>query len=441
VDAWDAYCQQVAELSPRIDSRLVELHTDSGLRVTTSEARFLAYSQTSGVRPAVLAAGRADGTSWWHGVQPVWSLDPLWLRHAEICWRYYRSPNRVRLSRLDPVLVQAKHILYPGNDWRPDANCEGGPLESGGHTFGWGFGVHASTELHFQLPEFSSAVHSWLGLDGSIGEGGCVQARVLLGSGDSPPEELFRSPPLVGSRGVIRTDRLPLRADDASETAGSPLLLILAVDADVDNAPEGADPFDIRDRFNWLEPELEVDAAVLAKRLGRYVGRLIPAWQGWELVSEPIATNRWDSLDSRDPCFRLHVAPRDEAVVLRRQVQVTSAATCLLVGVGRCAPGTTSGRIQVAVDGQRLADWEVPVLETPQLPAPRRVLLGDYQGREVLLEVRHVGDGPASFVDWYRLEVRGQKRNYPPKARGQKSEISAGLRQLTTDNRQLTTDN
>jgi hypothetical protein len=112
--------------------------------------------------------------------------------------------------------------------------------------------VHAYCELQFELPSCVRAFQSQVGLDESVGRGGCARGLVYVNR--VAPEPLYRSQPLIGSRQIAQTGTLPL----AGPAGGQHTLLLVADPIDRD-FPPGADPLDIRDMVDWLEPLLELD--------------------------------------------------------------------------------------------------------------------------------------------------------------------------------------
>jgi len=153
----------------------------------------------------------------------------------------------------------------PGGEswpWKANRNTQGGLLRSAGWTSSWGFGVHAQSELHFPLPPQAKAFRSRIGLDRLAGKGGCVRARVFMDSTEGAP--LYESPFIVGSDKLLDTGSVPLAA-----SKGRPHHLILQVDPAHQGRPDGADPLDIRDIFDWLSPQLELDPVKVREQTAR----------------------------------------------------------------------------------------------------------------------------------------------------------------------------
>ena len=85
-DPWDCYYNELARLVPDGSGRLVRIQTDEGLLATVSPNWW---------HPAG-AGGDQDSSSWWHVVQPAWSLDPLCVRFATVRVLSSFAPTRCR---------------------------------------------------------------------------------------------------------------------------------------------------------------------------------------------------------------------------------------------------------------------------------------------------------------------------------------------------------
>ena len=245
-DTWQDYFDELAALCPNGAGRLQQLETADGLVATASQDRFAAN-------------GTADYQLCVHGVQPAWSLEILWIPTVQIWMRRFFAPHEVPLSRVWPAASKQRSLLGgSGQPWRMNRNVQAGPLRSGGQEFGWGFGVHAFSELQFDLPLFAVAFRTTVGLDRIAGKGGCARARVFADTASSTP--IYESPLLIGSDNAFDSG-------DIRFATGPRKRLILQVDAAHDNRPPGTDPFDIRDMTDWLDPLLQLDPEKLKVEL------------------------------------------------------------------------------------------------------------------------------------------------------------------------------
>ena len=67
-------------------------------------------------------------------------------------------------------------------------------------------------------------------------------------------QPFFRSEILIGSAKSVDTDW-----KNVSVTEGKSDNVILTADPIINQRPEVADPFDVRDCLNWIEPEWKLD--------------------------------------------------------------------------------------------------------------------------------------------------------------------------------------
>ena len=72
--------------------------------------------------------------------------------------------------------------------------------------------------------------------------------------------------------------------------------LVLAADDAHAGRPAGADPFDVRDAVDWADPMLVLDEATLVAGQAARLPRLVPAWEGWTVATDPGTTVRVQSL-------------------------------------------------------------------------------------------------------------------------------------------------
>ena len=150
----------------------------------------------------------------------------------------------VPLSLFAPERVTQSGVLGSSWKWQADRNVAGDELCSGGVRCLWGFGVHAPNEIVFQLPDSARAFRSGLGIDASVGDSGCVVAKVYVNQASGTP--LFQSKPLFGSRTAISTGDIAL----ASGNGAARRLVLVVADGGDANSPN-ADPLDIGDHFDW----------------------------------------------------------------------------------------------------------------------------------------------------------------------------------------------
>ncbi|MBL7134810.1 MAG: NPCBM/NEW2 domain-containing protein, partial [Phycisphaerae bacterium] len=343
--------------------------------------------------------------SWYHMVQPVWSLDPLWMPFRSIHTRWSFAPDQVPLSRVYPAATVSPSLL----PWHLDRNSVGQLLRSGGRQHGWGFAVHAYSELSFALPQCAKSFRSRLGLDRLVGTGGCVRARVYVGSVKTRP--LYQSPLLVGSKKTVDTGWIPLRLPSKG-----PKRLILQVDPAHDNRPPGADPLNIRDKLDWLDPQLGLDMAKLQDEVRRRIGQRIQAWQGWTVTLDQRGVYTWTGyLDKTEGsgagCFRTMIRAQGQPLRLSREMTIAPGDNWLVVHVGVPTGRSLQPKtITLHVGDQEIQPQKIPTRQAWQrLDAPLVFPLAKYRGKKVTLELKQATDG--KFLYWRDL---GTSKELPP---------------------------
>lgn len=379
---WEAWQRQLAALSPTLASPILRMDLADGTRLTTSLERMRARS-----------LGSDEPEKWFHLVQPAWSLDLLAVPHRKIRRRTLFGPHEAPLSAIEPSA--SRHRAIFSQAWgiaRTDANVRGEALRAAGREFGWGFGVHAAHELEFELPRPARTFHAKVALDPTAS--GCARARVQLGE-----RSLFESPPIIASGQAVDCGPLSLTASRAR--------LVLIADAVVAGRPTGAEPFDIGDLFNWLEPIIEFDPTDLRREVEPqylFAHSTLATWSAdpvsagnWRLL------NRFDESDVAAPCYRL-LASLDGPLTLTRDVAVRRERGEMLLTLGR--PGETSAKasIEISLDGRRVHREALPAAASAE-PLRIAIPLANARGDSVEISVRIDPAGKPALVDWRGLKL------------------------------------
>jgi len=343
--------------------------------------KFLLVLESAKSKYAFARVGTSE--TWTHIIQPVWSLDPLWVPFRTIRMRWSFAPQQVPLCRLRPVAT----ISPPFLSGFTNRSFAGGPLRSGGQPYAWGFAVHAYSELRFSLPKFASAFRGRIGLDNVVGPGGCARARVHVGSSAGKPA--YESPLLIGSKKTVDTGRVSLKLPPAG-----PSQLILQADPVDRDAPPGADPLNIRDKLDWLDPRLELDTTGLQEQVGRQVGPLMAASPGWRLPLDRRGDYIWtthfdEKLKPGARCFWTMLQAGGQPLTLRREMTIGPADKWLAVHLG--LPGGENpapDAVSLRVGKQGVGPRKIPLRQQWQdRPAPLVFPLSQYQGKKVTLDL------------------------------------------------------
>lgn len=389
-DPWDVYFENLAVVPLDMSQRLMRLETFGGLAATCPPTRFQARS----------VSGEPSG--WFHMVQPVWSLDPIWLKHNQVQWRRFFLPSEVPLSQIEPDRAEQISSIGVGWNWQVDRSVRGEPLRSGEKTYGWGFGVPAYCKLEFPLAPLAVKFRTQLGLDEAVGRGGCARGLVFVNKADGQPA--FESKTLVGSNEVQDGGTIDLAAVD-----GGPKLLTLVADPTPADRPPGADPLDIRDMVDWLEPLVELDAGKLKAELTSRIPRTIPSWSGWTLKlndeSQLLYRNVWDYNQPNNGRYRLEYGAKAGPLRLTRTLTLTGQQNFLALLVSRFAQDTAPAEIEVLIAGERAAKFEVKERRAGDIVDAQLVPVSKYQGREVTIELVQTSKSDQGLVEWRGIEL------------------------------------
>jgi len=351
--------------------------------------RYAAQLESYKARRDALPGPEGNPDTWLHMVQPAWSLEPLWVPFKTIRMRWSFPPDKVPLSRMQPTETVSPSLLQ----WRVDTNVAGGLLRSGGQLHGWGFGVHAYSELKFALPPEAVSFRSRLGLDRFVEGGGCVRGKVYLGSTKTKP--VYESALLIGSKKTADTGAIRIPSSPKGRTD-----LILQVDPASRNHPPHADPLNIRDKLDWLEPQLALDQGRLRGEIGRRVGFHVPAWHGWTVKFDSRGVYTWGSwLDwaarYERGLFLPVIGAKGQPLKLSKEITVPAGDKWLVVHVG-----FPDGRdlkpkvVTLRVGEEEIQPEAIPIKQYwRRRTAPLVFPIEKYRGKKVKLELAQRPDG------------------------------------------------
>ncbi|MCA9249340.1 MAG: NPCBM/NEW2 domain-containing protein, partial [Planctomycetales bacterium] len=238
------------------------LHTASGGRLTV---------------PRELARGDIEkasgGASPRFAVQPLWSLDPLYLFHDDIASASQLRLREVPLSLFEPVAVEQRSAIshWP---WQANASLQGEPLRVEELVSDLGLATHSYTALTFALPEQAEELFTVVGIDPACRRGGCARASIHRESASGL--EIWRSDFLRGGQSPVRVGPLDVRGAKQ---------LTFVTDFAHDGRPTGADPFDIRDFVHWLMPFVRLQPDAWNKFPPREPDQLMPELAGWQIAA------------------------------------------------------------------------------------------------------------------------------------------------------------
>lgn len=398
-DFWQRYFEELAVLSPQGQNaqgqgRLYQLETTDGLMVTSSKDRLAIHAQ----------GGANEPHRWFHGVQPAWSLDVLWVPNEKVWLRRSFAPHEVPLSRIPPKEFKHESTLVKLRDpFQRDRNLSGEPLRSGAREWGFGFGATTTTSLTFDLPSGAKTLRGSIGLDRMAGAGGCAKGEILFGEKDV--QKLWESPPLVGSDQTHDFGPLPFPAAEKPQ-------LTLRADALHQGRPAGADPFEVRDFIDWLDPLVEFDPAVLQPLVRSSIPSTVPAWSQWEVDVAGVVPDKppkFESvLDKRTLPWRYRTAVLlEQPLVLTRKITLSPHAQWLVMHLVRSKNEGNEPRLETRIGGELVSDLKIPADKDPR---PLAVPLVGYQGhqRGIDVELRLISEPSSGSVEWRSIRTVDQ---------------------------------
>jgi hypothetical protein len=404
-DPWNVYFEQLATLSPNLGSRLLQVETSTGLTLTASTERY---------RPQ-FSGDKNKSEDWYPLFQPAWSLDPISVPFKEIrTWRFF-SALEPPMTLFEPTAARLNPVFSGGWNWQRNLSVQQSPLKNVSLLSGWGFGVHAPTELVFALHPTVTGIRSRLGLDNVVEKGGSAEALIALSTNEAAP--LYKSGVLIGSDKTADSNWLNVTA-----SADGKALLKLKADPAITTRPKGSDPFDIRDCIDWLEPQWRLDAAKTKLEVQSRQVQSLVALGRWKLSSkafpgeltdaekkaakeDPMAAGitvagfRDDTIPEA-PRYRLALQPQDQFVVVSRDVDIAPNDRWLALCVSRHPAATTPTLAQVRINGRAILQQVVPDRTARADPDPILAPVSDFVGKKARVEVVLIAQGDKSLIDW-----------------------------------------
>ena len=397
-DFWERYLEELAVLSPQGTARLYQLETTEGLIVTGSKDRLAIHTQ----------GGANEPHRWFHGLQPAWSLDILWVANEKVWLRRSFAPHEVPLSRIPPTQVKQEAMLGKvGDPWQRDRNLALEPLRSGAREWGFGFGVSTTTDLLFDLPPGAKTIRGSIGLDRLAGKGGCAKGIIAARAAEITAK-LWESPVLQGSD--LAHDFGPLPCPAPSE----PQKLVLRADALHQGRPAGADPLEVRDFVDWLDPIIEFDPAIWLPAIRQRIPRTLPALAGWQVDMTgvvPAKPPKFEPLLQTAPSpgrYRTGVV-LEQPLVISRKFRPTPQDQWLLMHVTRPNNQGTEPRLEARIQGELVGEFKVPQ-DGPNV-RPLAVPLVGYQNSkqpEIEVKLTLFSEPSSGPVQWRSIRTAEQ---------------------------------
>lgn len=156
-----------------------------------------------------------------------WCVSPVWQRKKtlrldldEISLVQMMGGRVQYLSQLTPIAIKEQTILAPPQPYRMDRSCQGDAISIAGKRYPWGIGVHANSELTFDLKGRFKWFRSDVGIATRMGKRGSVIFSVWTDG-----KKVYDSAIVRGSDGrtkpvkvsVARKRRLMLKVTSAGD--------------------------------------------------------------------------------------------------------------------------------------------------------------------------------------------------------------------------------
>lgn len=312
-------------------------------------------------------------------IQPLWSLDAIWINVEEVSSIAYRRPNEMPLANL-PVDEADQTKLLHAWKWQRNANVAGGRMavkERGANT---GFGVHANQSIAIELPPGAQKISGFVGIDQMVGRRGCAQTFIRRDSLNG--KELWKSDFLRGGEPAAHFTNVDVNGAKQ---------VVLVADAAASKFPSGADPLDIGDHVDWLAPVATVDLKAVHPQLP--YADWVAALTSWKLPDNAEKrlkiVNFWNerlkqwrtALDiEHDGEFK------EKPFSLTRNEKITLRNALVFGEVARSSDGQGSHSVYVLVDGEKINSSGNGGLSTTYLRKHRSSIrtwdLGDLVGGE-----------------------------------------------------------
>lgn len=341
-------------------------------------------------------------------IQPAWALDAIRLDDEAIVFRTYRRRDEIPLSQLPVASVEYRNALHRW-PWQRNRNVLGTALHAGQVSADLGIGTHSHTEVTFDLPPEARQFYVQVGLDRSVGDGGCVRCRIHRDAVGGP--QLFQSGYLTGSQEPTKVG--PLNIQGAQRLA-------LVTEFGHQGRPAGTDPLDIRDHVDWLMPWVTVDLSAIEKAPFEFARWFAPlaGWTADDATRQRLSGRTW--WNAREGRWVMALVPDAtkniadaQPVTFTRRVQISLSNAYIYAAAGRDTADTTHHTIQLLIDGephQTTLNGDLRTNAGPGTLNDRVWVLGKFINKEATLSlvVTPQGDGnakPAGIV-WGSVAMR-----------------------------------
>jgi hypothetical protein len=311
------------------------------------------------------------------------------------------SSDEMPLTWLTPSRSEHQGMLFASSVAGAALSvAQGKTLFSGNLEHAWGIGVHAEYLLEFSLPSEARRVQMSVGLDKAAGNHGCARGRIEVIPAPRGSAIAAQDSPLLIASGQ-RPARLECRWEGAP---GSDFRLRLIADPAIEDRPPDADPFEICDYVDWLQPLVVFDREQLARAVSQQLPQALPAFAGWQCDGELRMAAQWRPGGRPIPGFRNELVLDAQPLILSQKADVAEKRSHLFILANQLPGRSPAVELRIRIDGNPIARRKLPREEMTGETPPVIVDLTHYAGRTALIELEFRALAPDA-----RFEFLGAK--------------------------------
>jgi hypothetical protein len=376
-------------------------------------------------RPAMMQMASRNGVI--HLVQPVWSYDTIAvpLDHMASC--SFRAADEIPLSLLPADTLAERSFSGFVWPWRKNESVRRASLAAGAAISDLGLGTHSYSEIAFRLPPAARRIFARVGIDRNMATGGCAVCKIFRNEVSGNP---------AWQSGFLTSGEEPaqLEINDLQNAQR----LVLVTDYGHQGRPNGADPLDIRDEVNWLDPLVQIDRNALPPS-SRDLPDWVPQIAGWQISDEHRARIRvvpyWHPQELRwimamTPQVSGKLLADDTLFAFTTKMKVSPANAWIDVAAAKDNRGTNGHRVSVQVNGERhgtIMNGDILTNKSPGEYDDRRWTLGPFADQEIELAVlvhpMYDGEYEVPGIVWDHISVLPIIRNLPPDGKPIKPDV------------------
>jgi hypothetical protein len=239
-----------------------------------------------------------------------------------------------------------------------------------------------------------------VGIDARAGQHGTARGRLEAVDGAA-----VESAPLLGSQPAVERLQIALSQGGSKES-----IIRLIADPLIHGRPPHADPLEIGDFFDWLEPLVIVDQRQLGAAVKQQWPSSIPAISGWTLDGDWQPASQWRPAQRPRPGFRRETMLFGEPLRVARSVAITAERSHLVVHASRLAGKSAPVEVRLLVDGRQQATRNIPIDEQLEENIAMVADLSAFAGRTAQIELEFRSRGREAWFELRSIDLQGPPR-------------------------------